>query len=62
MDLSDREGQCQMDVSNREMDSIRRMYRTGTDSTGRVLLRWRNGGNGGNGDEVDIPNRIQEVA
>ena len=62
MDVLDRDGQHQTDVLNRETDSVRWTCRIGMDSAGRVLPRPRNRGNGGNGDEVDIPNRIQEVA
>ena len=71
------DGQRQMDVSNRDMDSIRWTCRTErrTALDGRVGQRRAalderrrnegirgNGRNGGNRGEVDIPNRIQEVA
>ena len=59
------DGQRRTDVSDREADSVGRMCRTGTGGARRVspILRYGgNGGNGGNRDEVDIPNRIQEVA
>jgi len=49
-------------------DNIRWMCQTGMDGAGQASLIQRNTENGGNrenrenGDEVDIPNRIQEVA
>ena len=64
-DVSDKNGQCQTEVLNRETDSVGRTCRTETGGTRRVLPIRRYGGNGGNGgnrDEVGIPNRIQEVA